>query len=67
MNVHALPQVVPVPNFPQFIGPDRVFRSNEPMKEGLNGLLDELHKWAQALKALRPDETKEDERLLQVA
>ena len=67
VNVHALPQVVPVPNFPQFIGHDQVFRPNEPMKEGLNGLLDELHKWAEALKTLRPDETREDEQLLQVA
>ena len=58
VNVHALPQVVPVPNFPQFIGNDGVFRPNEPMAEGLNGLLDELHKWAGALKTLRPDETQ---------
>ena len=66
VNVHALPQVVPIPNFPQFIGDDGMFRPNEPMTDGLNGLLDELHKWAEALKALRPDETRE-EPLLQVA
>jgi hypothetical protein len=35
-----------------------VFRPNDLMKEGLNGLLDELHKWADALKALRPDEIR---------
>lgn len=67
VNVHALPQVVPVPNFPQFIGPDHVFRPNEPMKDGLNDLFDELHKWGGALKVLRPDETREDEPFLQVA
>ena len=67
VNVHALPQVVPVPNFPQFIGDDRVFRPNEPMKDGLNGLLDELHKWAGALKTLRPDDAREDEPVLRVA
>ena len=67
VNMHAHPQVVPVPNFPQFIGEDGVFRPNESMRDGLNGLLDELHKWAEALKTLRPDRSKEDERLLQVA
>lgn len=66
VNVHALPQVVPVPNFPQFIE-DGVLRPNEPMKDGLNGLLDELNKWAEALKTLRPDEAQDDELLLQVA
>ena len=54
VNVHALAQVVPVPNFPQFIGDDGLFRPNEPMKEGLRGMLGELHKWATALKTMRP-------------
>ena len=67
VNVHALPQVVPVPNFPQFIGHDGVFRANESMKDGLNGLLGELHKWAEALKTLRPDEACEDEPVRRVA
>ena len=66
VNVHALPQVVPVPNFPQFIGDDGMLRPNELMKEGLKGLLEELHKWAGALKVLRPGEG-EDESLLQAA
>lgn len=55
VNVHALPQVVPVPMFAQFIGEDGVFRANEPMANGVNGMLDELHKWATALKSLRPE------------
>ena len=67
VNVHALPQVVPVPNFPQFIGDDGVLRPSEPMRDGLNGLLDELHKWAEALTTLRPGKSEEDRRLLQVA
>ena len=67
VNMHAHPQVVPVPNFPQFIREDGVFRPNEPMKEGLKGLLDELHKWAAALKTLRPDRTQENEPMRQVA
>lgn len=67
VNVHALPQVVPVPNFPQFIGNDGVFAANEMMQDGLNGLLDELFKWADALKALRPDEIEGDELLSKAA
>jgi NAD(P)H-dependent FMN reductase len=67
VNMHALPQVVPVPNFPQFIGDDGVFRPSEPMTAGLTGLLDELFLWTGALKTLRPDESEEDERLAQVA
>ena len=67
VNVHALPQVVPIPNFLQFIGDDGTFRPNEPMMDGLNGLLDELHKWAEALKTLRPEATRKEEPLLKVA
>lgn len=67
VNMHAHPQVVPVPNFPQFIGEDGVFRPNEPMRDGLKGLLDELLKWAEALKTLRPDKSQKGERFLQVA
>jgi NAD(P)H-dependent FMN reductase len=53
VNVHALPQTVPVPNFPQFIGEDGVFRPNDPMVDGARTMLDELHKWAVALKTIR--------------
>jgi NAD(P)H-dependent FMN reductase len=56
VNVHALPQVVPVPMFSQFIGDDGSFLPNEPTKDGLNGLLSELHKWAVALKTIRTPE-----------
>ena len=54
VNVHSLPQVVPAPMVTQFIGEDGVFRPNEPMTDGLNGMLDELHKWTTALRTLRP-------------
>ena len=52
VNVHALPQVVPVPMFAQFVGEDGVFRPSQPMQDGARGLLDELHKWAGALQGL---------------
>ena len=67
VNMHALPQVVPVPNFPQFIDHDGVLRPNEPMNEGLHGLLEELHKWTGALRTLRTHKTEEDERLVRAA
>ena len=54
VNMHALPQVVPVPLYPQHIGEDGVFVPNEAMTNGLNGLLNELQKWSGALKTLRP-------------
>lgn len=55
VNIHALPQVVPVPNFFQHFGDDGAFESNEPMNDGLVKQLDELHKWSTALKTLRPE------------
>lgn len=52
VNVHALPQSVPVPFFPQFIA-DGVFTPNAQMEEGADLMLSELVKWARALKPLR--------------
>ena len=57
VNVHALPQVVPVPMFPQFIGEDSIFRANDLMNQGLETQLNELQKWATALQTLRPEPT----------
>lgn len=54
VNVHALPQTVPVPMFRQFIGEDGALRPNEAMQKGMGEMLDELGKWAGALKVLRP-------------
>jgi NAD(P)H-dependent FMN reductase len=53
VNVHPLPQVVPIPSFAQFIGDDGLFRPNPQMTEGTTGMLDELFKWALALKPMR--------------
>ena len=50
-NMMALPQVVPVPFFPNQIENDS-FKPNDQMNSGLGGLLDELQKWATALKPL---------------
>jgi NAD(P)H-dependent FMN reductase len=53
VNVHALPQVIPIPLFGQFIGDDGIFRPNAPMTEGTKGMLDELAKWTRALQPIR--------------
>jgi len=54
LNMHALPQTVPVPQFPQFIN-EGVFSPSEPIVQGATGLLDELYKWAVGLQAVRKD------------
>ena len=53
VNVMALPQVVPVPFFPEFINDESVFTPNDKMSEGTTQLLGELTKWATALKTMR--------------
>lgn len=53
LNVHAIPQVVPVPLFPKFIDEDGVFTPVAEMNEGAKGMLEELFKWAGPLAAMR--------------
>lgn len=59
VNVHALPQSVPVPMFPQFINEEGTFTPNEALTGGLDGLLGELQKWSGALQTLRPERIAE--------
>jgi hypothetical protein len=47
--------VVPIPSFQQFIGGDGVFRPNDPMLDGTTEMLDELRRWAIALKTMRSE------------
>ncbi|HVG49636.1 MAG TPA: NADPH-dependent FMN reductase [Rubellimicrobium sp.] len=56
VNVHALPQSVPVPFFSQHIGEDGVFRPGSQTQDGARLMFDELLKWAGALRTLRPDQ-----------
>lgn len=44
---------VPIPMVGSFLGEDGVFKANEHHIGGANLLLDELHKWAEALKPMR--------------
>ena len=53
VNVHALPQSVPVPMFAQLMGEDGALRPSESMARGAATMLDELHKWAAALRTIR--------------
>jgi NAD(P)H-dependent FMN reductase len=53
LKMVAIPEGVPVPLFSTLIGEDKVFRGTEPMAQGANLVLDELHKWATALKPMR--------------
>jgi len=55
VNTHALPQVVPVPIFSQYIGEDGIFKPTDTMNSGLLNQFDELHKWSVALKSLRAE------------
>ena len=53
LNMHALPQTVPVPQFGQFVNDEGLFIPSEPIETGASSLLDELYKWAVALKPMR--------------
>ena len=57
VNMHALPQTVPVPFFSQHIQ-EGAFRPGDQVTAGTQGLLDELLKWATALKSLRTEEAR---------
>lgn len=57
VNVHALPNVVPVPMFAQAIR-DGAFHPAEATEAGTRTLLDDLHQWAAALVALRDEQAR---------
>jgi NAD(P)H-dependent FMN reductase len=53
LGIVAIPQSVPIPFFPEFIGDDGVFVPNDKMKEGADLMFGELAKWGKALKPMR--------------
>lgn len=53
VRVMPIPEGVPIPMFGQHIGEDDVFRPSEPIASGAKVMLDELHRWAEALKPMR--------------
>lgn len=54
LKIVPIPEGVPIPNYPQFIDADGIFQPNELITTGAKTMLDELDRWAGALKALRP-------------
>jgi NAD(P)H-dependent FMN reductase len=54
VNVHALPQVIPVHFVSQYVSEDGEFLPEKQIVEGASGMLHELHKWTTALQTLRP-------------
>lgn len=55
VNVHALSPTVPIPFFPQFIDAEGVFSPNDEISGGARAMLDELQRWASAMKSLRSE------------
>jgi NAD(P)H-dependent FMN reductase len=55
VNVHAVPQVVPVPHFQKLVD-NGAFHPGEQFQAGVNDMLNEVHLWACALRSLRTGE-----------
>lgn len=53
VKVMPLPEAVSIPNFAQHLDAERRFKPTELMAGGATAMLDELHRWAVALKPLR--------------
>lgn len=53
MNVHALPQSVPMPMVFQMIDENDKLQPTQIIADGTKLMLSELHKWSVALKPLR--------------
>lgn len=53
LKIMPIPEAVSIPMFAQAIGEDGVFRPAEPIVKSVTPMLDELHRWAEALKGLR--------------
>ena len=53
LKVMPVPDGVAIPNFAQFLGEDGAFRANELIEKSAKTMLDELLRWAGALKPLR--------------
>lgn len=58
VNVHAVPQTVPVQFVQQFIE-SGAFRPTEQIEGAVNAMLDEVHQWVRALRGLRDDQAAE--------
>lgn len=53
LKVMPIPEGVGIPNFPQFIDENGVFKPNELITTGASTMLDEMARWTSALRSLR--------------
>ena len=53
LKMMPIPEGVPIPLVSQYIGENGVFEPSEPIATGAGVMLDELHRWAEALKPMR--------------
>ncbi len=53
LKMMPIPEGVPIPLVSQYIGDSGVFVPNDPIVTGAGVMLDELHRWAEALKPMR--------------
>lgn len=53
LKVVPIPEGVPLPNFPQFLSEDGTFTPTDIVASGTKIMLDELHRWSEALKPMR--------------
>ncbi|WP_442579436.1 NADPH-dependent FMN reductase [Mesorhizobium sp. ASY16-5R] len=53
LKVMPIPEGVPIQMVNQYVGEDGVFRPSEQIASGAKTMLDELHRWAEALQPMR--------------
>ena len=53
LKMMPMTEGVSIPNFGQLIGEDKVFRPNDLILASVKPMMDELHRWAEALKPMR--------------
>ncbi len=58
LGMMPLPQAVNIPFFTQFINDNDVFEANKPLETAADSMLNNLTRWAKALKAMREDRSE---------
>ncbi|GAA4127080.1 NADPH-dependent FMN reductase [Aminobacter aganoensis] len=53
LKIMPIPEAIAIPAFAQHLDEDGEFKANELVKDSANSMLDELHRWSEALKPLR--------------
>ena len=53
VKIMPIPEAVQIPFFSQLMDPDGTFRGSESLEKSATTMLDELHRWGEALQGLR--------------